>query len=165
MEITIRPIELKDAKDINEMRRMDGIKENILGIVSERILESESFINSLSEDDHTLVAEVDNKKVVGVIGLHVNKNPRTRHVASLGIMVHSKYQQKGIGRDLMKSILDLADNWLMLIRLELEVFTDNEKAIKLYKSFGFEIEGTRKYAAIRNGQYADEYIMARYKNI
>jgi putative acetyltransferase len=40
-----------------------------------------------------------------------------------------------------------------------------KKAIKLYKSFEFEIEGTRKYAAIRNGQYADEYIMARYKNI
>lgn len=65
----------------------------------------------------------------------------------------------------MTEILDLADNWLMIIRIELGVFTDNEKAINLYKNFEFVIEGTRKYAAIKNGKYADEYIMARYKNI
>ncbi len=43
----------------------------------------------------------------------------------------------------MSEILDLADTWLMLVRIELGVFTDNEKAIKLYEKFGFEIEGTK----------------------
>ncbi len=38
----------------------------------------------------------------------------------------------------MSEILDLADNWLMLVRIELGVFTDNEKAIKLYEKFGFK---------------------------
>ncbi len=168
MEITVRPVELKDAKDINEIRRMDGVKENILGIISERVSQSEAFLNSLSESDHLLVAEINDnntKKVVGVIGLNVSKSPRTRHTASIGIMVHKCYQGKGIGKTLMDNILNLADNWLMIVRIELGVFTDNKKAINLYKSFEFEIEGTRKYAAIRNGQYADEYIMARYKNI
>lgn len=40
----------------------------------------------------------------------------------------------------------------MLIRIELGVFIGNEKAINLYKSIGFEIEGKRKYAITRNGK-------------
>jgi putative acetyltransferase len=39
--------------------------------------------------------------------------------------------------------------------MELGVFTDNEKAINMYKSLGFEIEGTKKYSIIKNGKYAD----------
>ena len=72
----------------------------------------------------------------------------------------------GIGKKLMKELIDLSDNWLMLVRLELGVYTDNEKALKLYKSLGFEEEGLKKYSAIRNGKYVDEIIMGRYnKNV
>lgn len=168
MTVITRPIKLEDCEDINEIRRMDNVKESILGIISERVQQSKAFIESLESNNHLLVAEVEEngvKKVVGVVGLNISSNPRTRHTASLGIMVHKDYQGTGIGNKLMTEILDLADNWLMLIRIELGVFTDNEKAIKMYKKFGFEIEGTRKYAAVKNGKYADEYIMARYKNI
>jgi putative acetyltransferase len=50
----------------------------------------------------------------------------------------------------------------MLLRIELDVTVDNEKAINLYQSFGFEIEGTKKYAIIKNGKYADLLMKARY---
>ncbi|WPX08248.1 GNAT family N-acetyltransferase [Caldicellulosiruptor danielii] len=97
------------------------------------------------------------------IGLLVNnRNPRLRHSAALGIMVHPEYQGKGIGTALLKKVIELADNWLMLLRLELTVFVENERAVKLYQSLGFQIEGIKKYAAIRNGKYADVYLMARY---
>lgn len=165
MNLNIRSIRSEDAEAINEMRRMDGVRENTLGIISERVTRSQTFISNLSESEHLLVAEVEEnglKKVVGVIGMHVNKNPRLSHSASVGISVHRDYQGKGIGRALFNKIIDLADNWLMLVRLELSVFTDNEKAINLYKSLGFEIEGIKKYAAIRNGKYEDEYMMGRY---
>lgn len=49
----------------------------------------------------------------------------------------------------MSEILDLADNWLMLARIELGVFTDNEKAIKLYEKFGFKIEGTKSMLLLK----------------
>jgi putative acetyltransferase len=168
MDMVIRPVKLEDYEDINEIRRMDGVRETILGITSESFHQSKAFIEGLGRNDHLLVAEVQEngiKKVVGIVGLNVSSNPRTKHTASLGIMVHKAYQGIGIGKKLMTEILDLADNWLMLIRIELGVFTDNEKAIKVYKNFGFEIEGIKKYAAIKNGKYADDYIMARYKNI
>lgn len=162
---TIRPVKLEDAVSINEMRRMDGVRENTLGIFSERVMRSEDFIKGLSENDHMLVAEVEEnglKRVVGVVDMNVNRNPRLRHSASIGIMVHFDYQGRGIGTALMKKVIDLADNWLMLVRLELTAFVENERAVKLYQSLGFQIEGIKKYAAVRNGKYADEYLMARY---
>lgn len=166
MNFEIRPVKLEDAVFINQMRRMDGVRENILGIISERLADSENFIKNLTPDNHMLVAEVEEegqKKVVGVISLNISPIPRMRHSGSIGIMVHKDYQGKGIGKALFARIIDLADNWLKLVRLELSVFTDNERAINLYKSFGFEIEGRKKYASIRSGEYADEYLMARYK--
>jgi putative acetyltransferase len=63
----------------------------------------------------------------------------------------------------MEAILDIADNWLKLKRVELCVFTDNQSAISLYKKMGFVVEGTKKFAAIRDGSYIDEYLMARYQ--
>jgi putative acetyltransferase len=62
----------------------------------------------------------------------------------------------------MEKNIDLADNWLMLIRIELGIFTANIAAIKLYEYFGFVIEVKKKYTLIRNGKYENEYIMARY---
>jgi len=156
---------MKDAADINELRRMEKVRENTLAIISERLASTQEFIESLSENDHLLVAEVcDNgvKKVVGLVGLNVNSNPRLRHSGSIGIMVHPDYQGRGIGTALLKKVIDLADNWLKLVRLELTAFVENEGAVRLYQSLGFQIEGVKKYAAIRNGEYADEYLMARY---
>ncbi len=166
MDFIIRPVKLEDAASINEMRRMDGIRENMYGIFSERVTRSEDSIKGLTDNDHLLVAEVEEnglKRIVGMVGMKVEGSYRLRHSASVGIMVHIDYQGKGIGTALLKKVIDLADNWLMLVRLELTAFVENEGAVKLYKSLGFEIEGTKKYSAIRNGKYADEYLMARYK--
>jgi putative acetyltransferase len=58
--------------------------------------------------------------------------------------VRDDWQGKGVGSALMRAALDLADNWLGLRRLELNVHADNERAIALYRKFGFEIEGTHR---------------------
>jgi len=48
-------------------------------------------------------------------------------------------------------------------QLELEVVTQNSRAISMYKSFGFEIYGTKKHALkYENGTYADEYFMCLF---
>lgn len=168
MNIIIRPISIDDAKAINEMRIMDGVRENTLGLFTERVAKSEDFIKGLDVNSHVMVAEVKTEdsgtlKVVGICGLHLGNNPRLRHCGSIGISVHKDYQGMGIGKKLIEKIIDLADNWLMLVRLELGVVTDNKKAIHLYETCGFKIEGTKKYAIIRNGEYVDEYVMGRYK--
>ena len=63
-----------------------------------------------------------------------------------------------------KKLLDMADNWLMLLRVELTVYADNERAIHLYEKYGFVKEGVKRKAAISCGQYKDEILMARIKD-
>lgn len=157
--VTIRPVRLEDARDVHALRVMEGVRETILALPSERVSDTEEFIRSTKE--HLMVAEVDGR-VVGMAGLVIPAMARQRHTAGVGIMVHTDYQGRGIGRALMESLLDIADNWLMLKRVELSVFTDNERAVRLYESLGFVVEGTKRYAAVKNGVHADEYLMARY---
>ncbi len=168
MVFSVRPIQTEDAAQINAIRRMPGVFENMLALPSEREKRTEDFIANLGLDNHEFVAVTETpqgEKVIGMAGLTVNASPRLRHSATLGIFVHNDYQGQGVGTLLIKTLLDLADNWLLLVRVELGVFTENEGAIRLYKRMGFEEEGIRRKAAIRNGTYADEMIMARIRNV
>ena len=107
-----------------------------------------------------LVAVADDR-VVGNIALMQVDSPRRRHVGEIAMAVHDDWQGKGCGTRLLESALELADNWLDLHRIELEVFTDNEAGVRLYKRCGFEIEGTHKHYAFRQGEYVDAHSMAR----
>ena len=103
--------------------------------------------------------------VVGEITLQTFPNtPRRKHVGTIFMAVRDDWQGKGVGAALLQAAVDLADKWLNIIRLELEVYTDNEPALRLYKKFGFNIEGTLKQFAFRDGHYVDGYAMARFRN-
>ncbi len=165
MPIKIRPVKSSDAHQINDIRRQKGVMPNTLGIPSERYERSEQFLSQISEFNHTFVAvsEDDDQTILGVAGLHIFPNPRLRHSATLGISVHEDHQGHGIGKALIGAIIDLADNWLMLKRIELGVLEGNDRALKLYESFGFEVEGIKKAAAVRNGAYVNETLMGRIR--
>jgi putative acetyltransferase len=77
--------------------------------------------------------------------------------------VRDDWQGQGVGTALMQAAIELADKWLNLTRLELQVFVDNAPAIRLYEKFGFRIEGTLVDFAFRDGQYVDTYMMARLR--
>lgn len=103
-------------------------------------------------------------ELVGNAGLHPNPNtPRRAHAGAIGMAVPSAWQGKGVGTALMAAIVELADNWLGLSRLELTVFTGNEPALALYRKFDFEIEGTLRGYALRRGVLADAFTMARIR--
>jgi len=116
----------------------------------------------LSEHLRMLVAEVDGV-VVGNGGLTLLTRRRA-HVGTVGMAVDQAYQGQGIGTALMAALIDLADNWYNLRRVELEVYTNNEPGIRLYKRFGFVIEGTHRAYAYRDGAWADAYSMARLRD-
>ena len=163
MSYTIRPIEPRDAEGAAALRRMPGVFENTTGLPSCRTADSEAFIAGLGPDDHNFVAVLEDGTVIGCAGLTVCSNPRMRHVGSVGLYVHTDYQNQGVGTALMKVLLDLADNWLMLVRVELEVFADNERAIRLYEKLGFEKEGLLRMTTVRDGRYVDDCKMARIR--
>jgi hypothetical protein len=66
-----------------------------------------------------------------------------------------------VGQALMTALLDYADNWAQVLRIELTVFHDNQRAIRLYERHGFAPEGRLKAYALRNGVFEDVLAMAR----
>jgi putative acetyltransferase len=108
------------------------------------------------------IVAVANDALIGSAGLHpITQSLRTRHVMSLGMGVARHWWGRGVGSELMRRLLDWADNWAGILRLELGVYTDNTRAIALYEKFGFEREGVQRALALRDGKYVDSLMMAR----
>ena len=113
------------------------------------------------QPDLHLIAERD-AELVGSAGLFgVGPGSRRRHAMGLGISVARAAQGQGVGTALMTALCDVADNWIGCLRIELTVYTDNAVALRLYRNFGFEIEGTLRGYALRDGAYVDVHAMAR----
>ena len=101
--------------------------------------------------------------VIGNIGLEQYSRIRRSHAGSVGMGVATAWQGKGVGSKLLAAVLDIADNWMNLHRVELTVYADNEAAIGLYRKFGFETEGLFRDYAVRDGQWVDTLSMARLR--
>jgi L-phenylalanine/L-methionine N-acetyltransferase len=110
---------------------------------------------------HSRLAAVIDGRVVGVAFLHPIEQPRRRHAATLGMGVHDAFAGRGAGRALMAAIVEIADRWHHFTRLELTVWSDNDRAVRLYERFGFEREGVHRRYAWRDGAWADALAMAR----
>jgi putative acetyltransferase len=160
MDLEIRRAEPSDAKAIKEIYECPNAYSNTLQLPHPSLELWEKRISNIPDNVYSYVALLDGV-VVGNLGLEVCTNPRRRHVASFGMGVKDSALGKGIGSSLLAAVIDLSDNWLNLKRLELTVFVDNERAIKLYKKFGFKIEGESEAYAFRNGEYVSTYHMAR----
>ena len=160
-ELTIRPVRAEDAEALNELRRRDAVAQFIPSFSSEREGATRKYIESFGPNDHVFVAELDGR-VVAQAGLHVREG-KLRHSAWVGLAVHDAFCGRGIGRALMEKLLDLADRWLGLLRVDLTVVSNNERAIGLYEKLGFVLEGTQRKASYFDGRYWDIVLMARVK--
>ena len=105
------------------------------------------------------VAEQDNQ-LVGYLAAYGGEFQRNRHSAYLVIGILQAFTGQGIGTQLFQSLEEWAQQQ-HLHRLELTVMTHNNAGIALYKKQGFAIEGTKRHSLLINGQYVDEYYMAK----
>jgi putative acetyltransferase len=163
MEILIRHAEPDDYQAIAKIYQMPKAVWGTLQLPLSPARLWQKRLAEPAEGTYHLLACVDGE-VVGQLGLHTAPNsPRRRHVGQIGMAVRDDWHGKGIGTALMQAMIDLADKWLNLRRIELEVYTDNEAAIRLYQKFGFTIEGTKLAYAFRDGRYVDTHMMARLR--
>jgi L-phenylalanine/L-methionine N-acetyltransferase len=165
MTITIRRTSVHDAA---ALARIMGDPAVYPGLMQLPYTDEDTWRARLTESlapgktDLLLCAELDGK-VVGSCGLHpASPALRRRHALVLGVSVLPEAQGRGVGSALMSAMCDYADRWAGALRMELTVYTDNAAALALYRKFGFEIEGTLKGYAMRDGQYIDVYAMARF---
>jgi len=106
------------------------------------------------------VSEVDGK-IVGQADVHPGRPPKESHVGTLGIAIRDGYREVGLGRALMDRCLE----WMRdreFRKASLEVFSTNERAIALYKSLGFQIEGVRPAQYSIRGKWVDDVLMGKW---
>lgn len=164
MSITVRRATPRDAAAYAKLMSDPQVYGNLMQLpMPDEALWHARLTESTApgKPDLLLSAELDGE-VVGSCGLHpAGPQLRRRHVMFLGISVAPAAQRRGVGSALMAAMCDYADRWAGVLRLELTVFVDNAPAIALYRKFGFEVEGTQRAYALRDGVYEDVFAMAR----
>ena len=154
----VREFRPSDVPALNALHNDPEVAAQLLQVPFTTDAERAEWVRQ-SPVQRSLVVELDGEPV-GLLGLTIHTRRRS-HVGSLGMAIRRDVQGRGLGAMLLGAAVDLADNWYNLRRLELEVYTDNTSGIRLYQSFGFEIEGTMRAFGFRLGEYVDAYKMAR----
>lgn len=94
-------------------------------------------------------------------GCGINKVDWMNRVATVGIYIGDEdFRGKGYGTEAMELLVDFIFNQMNINRIQLFVFSFNERAIRSYKKVGFVEEGRLKQSVFRNGRYYDEIIMS-----
>lgn len=101
-------------------------------------------------------------RLAGTVRLSaVRDNYRLRHRAKVGVSVLKEFWGRGVGSMLMDAALNTAAS-AGYRQVELEVCADNERAIRLYKKFGFEEYGRLPQAMRRSyDTFMDEILMVK----
>lgn len=162
--LIVRRPEIKDAKAlIQHMKTVDQETKFLgrePGEFQSTIEQEEAFIQNLQNKQSCFLLAILNDQIVGNVSVNlIRHNLRFLHRASMGITIQKSAWGLGIGRILMQEAIKWCE-MNHVEQLELDVVTSNERAIQLYQSFGFVIQG-HLYHALKyeDGSYADEYKM------
>lgn len=160
----IREIQQSDAETFWQMQfELDRETKYMLFEPNERPknlnLINNLIKNSLEGKNLLLVAK-SNEEIVGFISAQRGTLNRIKHTAYIVVGIRKEFQEKGIGSEFFKQL----DLWVKnkgVTRLELTVMCPNIAAKHLYEKNGFVVEGIKKNSMIVDGEYVDEFYMAK----
>jgi putative acetyltransferase len=160
-QVTIRAMEPTDAAGVSALIGSEGVVAGTLQMPDMAVASRVEHIQKMEPGACRLVAEAGGR-IVGSAGLYLPGNSMRRsHARLLGIGIAADWQGKGLGRRMLQRLIDWADNWANVLRIELVVHADNDHAIALYRSMGFVEEGRHRAYAMKNGRFVDALFMAR----
>ncbi len=156
--VTLRGAEASDAEALAELGNLPNVRRGTLRLPFTRAEELAPWFTG--EGKHAIAAEIGGK-VVGFAMLRLHSGRRAQGGALDLLFVHDDWTGCGVGRALLLGLLDLADHWLGLRRIELTVDAGNAAAIALYRSAGFFEQGRLRADHFREGGFADGLSMVR----
>lgn len=130
----------QDAEELLEYLKIIGSETDNLSFGAEGILldveEERKYLDELAKslNDIQLLAKA-NGEIIGTASL-IRKKNRMSHRAEFGISVKKAWWGCGVASTLMEYILLFAKS-TGVEQINLEVRSDNKRAIALYKKFGF----------------------------
>ena len=164
MGLTIRQANKADAKVLQDFvanlfaESLDVIfKRDVAPTVQDEV----DLIEKLEASPNSCLLLAFNKEeLVGILDLHGFSDPQKQHCAGFGMSVAKAHRNKGVGRALIKALIQYAQSNEYLSRLELEVLEINRPAIHLYETMHFHHEGRKRAAVLVNGNFVDVFVMA-----
>ena len=119
-------------------------------------------LDPATRDDSLVLVALVGDAIVGEASVQRLKPTFTRHVGVFSIEVHPAEQRRGIGRALVRACIEWAKA-RGIERLELYTRRDNDRAIALYASEGFNLESVRtRFIRLPDGSYVDDLVYVRF---
>lgn len=135
----IRNAEQQDAQGIIEII-LPVIRDGKTYTLDRDMSESEALMYWTGPDKETFVAEEDGV-ILGTYYMRTNQSGGGRHVCNCGYMAHASATGRGVARRMCEHSLQHAvARGFRAMQFNFVVST-NERAIRLWQSFGFEIVG------------------------
>ena len=157
----IRVLTENDAKSFYDcLKALDQETQYMMFEPDERVWNEDLLKRKLNNKNNLFIGAIEDREIVGFLSAEREMYRRNQHSAYIVTGIREAYCNKGIGTQ----FFGVLDEWAKencLKRLELTVETPNIVAINLYRKSGFVIEGTKKYTMLVNGEYLDEYMMAK----
>jgi len=123
--------------------------------------QEKDWINSFITNDNSLllVAEYENK-IIGNIDLTGSRREAMKHTAVIGMGMIKEFRNSGLGTALLSSIAEWSKENPILELIWLQVYTENELGLNLYKKIGFKENGIIKNFFKHNNKYFDNLTMS-----
>lgn len=168
-KLVLRSAEKEDAEVmLPYLKRICGETRFLLREADEcndmTIEQEEGFILSHKDNDHAclILAELDGEYIGNASFDVAGGSRRNAHRADIGIALYQKYTGMGIGKKLFALVLDTIEK-CGFESAELTVVEGNERAIHMYKSFGFAETGRiPKANKYDDGTYSDDIFMVKF---
>jgi RimJ/RimL family protein N-acetyltransferase len=115
-----------------------------------------------SEGAVFIVAEADGM-IAGYLEFENGIFKRTKHSGMFSMFILDEWRNKGIGRLLLKTLIEWAEKNETIEKITLAVFSTNERALSLYEKLGFIEEGRcPRDMKLDDGSYMDSVLMYKF---
>lgn len=149
-------VRLKDGREVTLRLLKPDDKEQLLGMFT-RLSEDALMWSNPPYDDEKIsrwmdraktglsIAAVFEDNLVGIAAINEYTRPREKGTGGMVIYIHQNFHGVGLGTAMTKDLLLMAEK-KGLHRIGLWVVEDNSAAVRLYKKFGFKVEGVQQDA-------------------